>query len=401
MRSDGYQGQSVKLLNAAQSTYAAAFFFLPLSKAFLFILLALGFLLFAAGGGFSKAVRGWRSLPWTWPALVLAALPLVSLLIHPTSQKPLTNLDWLIAPMTFLVASQMRVLPWIRALLLGTFVGFCYAQLPYKGWWPLDPPSLIANYILYSQFLAIGVVLLSILYKFEANKGLRALYAVGMALFFAGLASGMGRTGMWVVLALLPFIITNLFAKQNRAKAALLCSIAAMALLMAPTVQKRIKDAVSDIQLLQQNVTQTSLGYRAEMWKTAWGVFRDHPLVGGGQAGFEQAWASQPRGEAAKAFVEPHNAFLFYASFYGVFGLLALLWLYAALLRTGWRQRQSFEGRIVFAFALMLVLCSFTNTVFMGSVSRAWVMMFLGLQGALLYSACQPAPAPQRKAVSA
>ena len=130
-------------------------------------------------------------------------------------------------------------------------------------------------------------------------------------------------------------------------------------------------------------------------------MFRAHPLAGGGQASFEQAWASQPRGEAAKSFVEPHNAFLFYASFYGVFGLLALLWLYAALLRTGWRQRQSFEGRIVFAFALMLVLCSFTNTVFMGSVSRAWVMMFLGLQGALLYSASRQAPARQRKAVSA
>jgi hypothetical protein len=46
-------------------------------------------------------------------------------------------------------------------------------------------------------------------------------------------------------------------------------------------------------------------------------------------------------------------------------------------------------------------LCSFTNTVFMGSVSRAWVMLFLGLQGALLYTARQPAPAPQHEAVSA
>jgi len=392
MTPTGYQGQPVKLLNATQTAYAAAFFFLPLSKAFLFILLGIAFMLFAAGGGFSKAVREWRSLPWTWPALILAALPVMSLLIHPaSSHKPLANLEnsyyWIIALMTFLAASQMPILSWIRALLLGTFVGFCYAQLPYKGWWPLDPPSLIANYILYSQFLAIGVVLLSILFKYEGSKGIRAVYAAGMALFFVGLTSGMGRTGMWVVLALLPFIITNLFARQNRAKAALLCVIAGAALLMAPTVQKRIRDAASDMQLLQQNVTHTSLGYRAEMWKTAWGVFRDHPLVGGGQAGFEAAWASRATADEAKAFVEPHNAFLFFASFYGVFGLLALLWLYAALLLSGWRQRQSFEGRIVFAFALILVLCSFTNTVFMGSVSRAWVMLFIGLQGALLYTA--------------
>jgi len=399
MTSDGYQGQAVKLLDATQKAYAVAFFFLPLSKAFLFISLAIALILHVAGGGFTKALRHWRPLPWAMPAAILAALPVLSLLVHPASSKLVVHSEasyyWIIAIMTFLAASQMRILLWLRALLCGILVGFLYAQLPYKGWWPLDPPSLIANYILYSQFLAIGVVLLSILFKYESSKAIRALYGAGMALFFFGLSSGMGRTGMWVVLVLLPFIITNLFAKQNRMKAAVLCIAACAALLMAPTVQKRIKDAVSDVQLLQHNVTQTSLGYRMEMWKTAWGVFRAHPVLGGGAAGFESAWASQPRGEEAKAFVEPHNAFLFYASFYGVFGLAALLWLYGALLATGWKQRQSFEGRVILAFALVLVLCSFTNTVFMGSVSRAWVMLFLGLQGALLLPS--PVPVAARK----
>ncbi|KQV47718.1 O-antigen ligase [Duganella sp. Root336D2] len=397
MTLDGAQGQPVKLLNATQKAYALAFFFLPLSKALLFISLAIAFMLFVAGGGFARALRSWRTLPWTVPAAILAILPGLSLLIHPASTRLIVHSEasyyWIIAVMTFLAASQMRILPWLRALVGGIFIGFLYAQLPYKAWWPLDPPSLIANYILYSQFLAIGVVMLSILFKYETNKGIRTAYAAAMALFFIGLTSGMGRTGMWVVLVLLPFIITNLFAKQNRAKAALLCVAACAALLMAPTVQKRIKDAASDVQLLQQNVTQTSLGYRMEMWKTAWGVFRAHPMLGGGAAGFEDAWSRQPRAEEAKAFVEPHNAFLFYASFYGIFGLLALVWLYAALLLTGWRRRQSLEGRIVLAFALVLVLCSFTNTVFMGSVSRAWVMLFLGLQGALLCTSAQPATA--------
>ena len=53
MTSDGYQGQAVKLLNATQKAYAVAFFFLPLSKALLFISLAIGFILFVAGGGFT------------------------------------------------------------------------------------------------------------------------------------------------------------------------------------------------------------------------------------------------------------------------------------------------------------------------------------------------------------
>ena len=397
----GAAGQPpVKLQKATEIAFGAAFFFLPLSKALLFISLAIALLLFVASGGFMRALRCWRTLPWTVPAALLAALPLLSLAIHPHVDKPWSHLEtsyyWLFALLTFLAASQMPILQWMRALLCGVFLTFCYVQLPMKAWWPLDPPSATANYILYSQFLAIGVLLLSILYKFDSSRRNRGLYVAGMICFFIGVAlgmefagiegrNGMGRTGMVVVLLLLPFIITNIFTIQNRAKAALACVLVSVALLMTPTVQMRIKDGANDMQLLQHNVTQTSLGYRTEMWKTAWGVFRSHPLLGAGPAGFERAWNSVPRDGAAKAFVEPHNAFLYYASSYGMLGLGALLCLYAAMLWTGWRQRQTMAGSIVLAFALVLVLSSFTNTIFMGAVSRAWLMLFVGLQGALLY----------------
>jgi O-antigen ligase len=88
--------------------------------------------------------------------------------------------------------------------------------------------------------------------------------------------------------------------------------------------------------------------------------------------------------------VEPHNAYLFFATSYGLIGLIALIWLYAALLWTGWRHRHSLEGGIVFAFAVICIVGSLTNTMFMGTVSHLWMILFIGLQGGLLYPRSLP-----------
>jgi O-antigen ligase len=279
----------------------------------------------------------------------------------------------------------MRVQPWIKAFLVAVLIVFCYVQIRFPG--RLDDATglaALANYILYSQFLAIGTVLLSVLYRHEHDRRLKPLYLAGMALFFFGLISGEGRSGLLALLVLLPFILGNLFPGTSRSKLLLGCLIAVLVVLMSPKVQTRIHAGINDLKLMQQDDTETSLGYRADMWKTAYEVWREHPLLGAGPDGFRIAWHGRPLSQEAQAFVEPHNAFLFYASSYGVAGLAALLWLYAALLWTGWRTRQTLEGGIVFSFAVILVFGSLTNTMFMGATSHAWLMLFIGLQGGLL-----------------
>lgn len=386
---NGEKMQSVKLQNATEKAFGAVFLFLPISKPLLFISLFVALLLLVASGGFIKAIRSWRTLPWVAPALVLAILPLLSLIVHRHLGQQTSYLDlsyyWSFALIAFLAASQMRILPWMRMFLCGVFLVFCYTQLLAIGWWPFDrAPSASANSILYSQFLAVGIVLLSILFKHEDRRRGKIVYLIGIGLFSVGLVSGNGRTGMLIVVVLLPFISSNLFKHHNLVKFISVCLVASIVMLMSPKVQTRIEAAVKDVQLFQTGVTETSIGHRFEMWKTAWDVFRAHPLIGASPVGFVDAWDSTPRMEGAKAFVEPHNAFMFFASSYGSIGLGALIWLYAALLWTGWIHRQRLEGGIVFAFAVTCIVASLTNTLFMGAVSHAWVMLFIGLQGSLM-----------------
>ena len=384
--------RSLSAATAADRALCATFFFLPVAKSAMFLSFALALALFAGAGGFAAARRDWRALPWSLPALALAFLPLLSLAVHGEQALDYLGLAyyWPAAFIVFFAARAYDIRPWLRAFAAGVFVAFLHAQLTLTGLAGLPwQPSALANYILYSQFVALAIVVLSVLYRHEARRDLKILYLLAMALFFVALLSGKGRSGLLAVVVLLPFIVLNLFPRVGALKMGLACLLAALAVVMSPHVQIRIEAAVNDVRLMQQEVRNTSLGYRADMWHTAVDLVRENPVLGAGGAGFKARWHSTPRTGQAVEFVEPHNAYLFFASSYGLPGLAALLWLYAALLRTGWKQRATTGGGMTLAFGVICVVGSFTNTMFVGTASHMTMMLFIGLQGALLHEATE------------
>ncbi len=387
---------------AAQLALIASFFSLSISKPAFFLCLLAAIILFGASNHFPAAWRDMRMLPWMPPALVLAALPLLSVFIHGYSDHAELNLSyyWAAAFLVYLAAGRLPVRPWMWAFVLGVFTVFCYVQIFFPGRVEFARGlAALGNYILYSQFLAIGVVLLSILYRHEERRSLKLVCLAGMALLFYGLVSGDGRSGLVSLLILLPVVVGNLFVRSNRRMILIGCLIGVTLVVMSPRVQKRIDAGLNDIRLMQQNQHNTSLGYRYDMWRTALDVIVEYPVLGAGPGGFGKAWNRRHLTPEAVHFVEPHNAFLFYAASYGLVGLAALLWLYAAMLWTGWRCRHSMEGSIVFAFAVICVMGSLTNTMFMGAVSLAWMMLFTGLQGSL--QAAFPRPLAHAKEAAA
>lgn len=390
------RARALKGFAATEFAFAAAFFFLPLSKPGFYLSLAAAAVLFAADGRLIRAVREWRTLPWTLPALLLAALPLLALLFHenPGPAHPNLTYYWLFAFIVFLASSQMSVRPWLGAFAAGVLVVVVLVEIQSAGWIPVRSlPSGAKNYILYSQLLAIAIVALSVLYGHDAHRRRRIIYLAGMALLFFGLVTGRGRSGIISLVVLFPLVFANLFGMRHPRRVLTACAAAALVVALTPPVQTRLTEAIGDLARWQRNDLHSSLGFRLEMWSAALDVFRAHPLLGAGPAAFEREW-KQPERQAiwkdpaaaaeARGFIEPHNAFLFFAASYGIVGLIALLWLYVALLWTGWKNRQRVEGSVVLAFAVILLLGSVTNTMFMGATSRAWIMLFIGLQGGLL-----------------
>jgi O-antigen ligase len=385
--------------NAANKAFCAAFFLLPISKPLTFISLALAFLLLLAGGELRHSLPQLRKATWVVPALLLAVVPLLAIPFHVTVQEN-NDLElvyyWVIAFFTALAAGRMAILPWLRAFVIGVLAVACFSGLTAVLPVALESrPAAQGNYILYSQFLAIGIGIAAVLFHHERQRAWRLLYVAAALVFFLSLVFSQGRSGMLALLALLPLVFTRFLSSTGRIKVFLACVAAVVLMALSPVAQDRVQSAVQEFKMYGDDQVRTSIGYRFEMWHTAWRAYLKHPVIGAGPEGFSTEWKKDSSGQEKQAtgFIEPHNAFLFYASRYGTLGLGALIWLYGAMLVAGWRTRRSMEGGIVLAFAIVCVVGSLTNTMFMGAASRTWMMLFIGLQGALLYAAASSSAA--------
>ena len=399
------------LTRATSAAFAVAFLVLPLSKTATFAALAVAALLLALQMRGERGTVERRLPPWTAALAVLAALPLLSLLVHPegaANQRYLSQgYYWLLAFLVFAGARRADVGGWLAAFVGGTAIAWIHLQLGAIGIDLLPAqPAAAANYILTSQFLALALVATAMLHRHDPRPLARAAYWVIAAAMAWGIATGEGRTGAIVVLALMPLIASAMLPRRGLMIVALACAIGAAALLASPTVQTRIGRAVSDLaqwraaddrslERLPDQDRQNSVGLRLEMWRTSASVLAEHPILGGGPQAFQRAWWQRFQ-EPPVRFAEPHSAYLFYAAAYGLPGLLALLALIGALLRTGWRHRARLAGGTTLGVGLTVAIAGTSNTLILGSTSAQMLTMFVGLAGALWPAAVRALPGPAR-----
>jgi O-antigen ligase len=382
---------------ATSAAFAAAFFFLPLSKPATYAALGVATVLLALGWLRERGVVARRLPPWTAAVVVLAAMPALSLAVHPDGAANLRYLSlgyvWLLVFPVFAGARRADVGGWLAAFLGGAALAWIHLRLEAIGVTLLPArPAALGNYILTSQFLALGLVAAALLHRHDPRPVARGAYWVIAAAMAWGIAAGEGRTGMVVGLALMPLVASALLPRRGVAVVAVVCAVGAAALLASPTVQTRIERAADDVAhwraaddraLAERSAgVQNSIGLRLEMWRTAAAIFAAHPLAGAGPQAFQRTWWQRFH-EPATRFSEPHNAYLFYASAYGLPGLLALVALVVALLRTGWRHRARLAGGATLGLGIMVAIGGLTNTLILGTTSAQMLVLFAGLAGAL------------------
>ncbi len=95
--------------------------------------------------------------------------------------------------------------------------------------------------------------------------------------------------------------------------------------------QEKIKEAQNDIIAYRSNNSETSLGYRFELWQASIQMFRDNPVLGVGTGGWEKELKKMIDQKKAPAFLQQfnqtHNIYLDALSTRGLIGLLSLLLL--------------------------------------------------------------------------
>tara|TARA_R110000796_G_scaffold36332_1_gene92632 strand:+ start:76 stop:624 length:549 start_codon:yes stop_codon:yes gene_type:complete len=103
-------------------------------------------------------------------------------------------------------------------------------------------------------------------------------------------------------------------------------------------VQLRVNEAFNDVELyVSGESSATSVGARFEMWRGAYHLILEKPLIGWGENGYQQGMQTladkEVVDEVVTNFGHPHNEFIDAFAKRGVIGLAALLALYLVPMR--------------------------------------------------------------------
>lgn len=171
------------------------------------------------------------------------------------------------------------------------------------------------------------------------------MVALPILAFIAGLTTSAlsGSRGGWVALPFLGLILAwysmkNLSFKKLASLVALAVLLVGMIYLVPQTgVQKRVAAGIKNIDQyitstdVNDRARATSIGVRFEMWKSAWTIFLDNPVLGVGWGSFQ----SETKKLVDKGLINPraskyyhaHNQYLSALAKGGLLGLSALIFL--------------------------------------------------------------------------
>ncbi|MFA7400339.1 MAG: O-antigen ligase family protein [Sideroxydans sp.] len=167
----------------------------------------------------------------------------------------------------------------------------------------------------------------------------------GMALKGLGFISGLavsvlsGARGGWVaipifVIIFIYFRIKGGFLKKISIVAMILMGMSLVAFVAIKPVQERVVSIYSDLSVLSSGNADTSIGVRLQLWKAAFHLIAEKPILGMGAEGFARSMDAL----SASGFITPfaaefgkgevHNEILAQTVRFGVFGLVSILAVY-------------------------------------------------------------------------
>lgn len=185
---------------------------------------------------------------------------------------------------------------------------------------------------------------------------------LGMALTLIAAAFGItasflsGSRGGWIFLplAILYLVFDNrqLFTKKSIISTALFVSVILLGLTKFTSITNdlnhtlRLGEAIENITTFQKGNSNSSLGVRFELWKSAMYTVQEHPFLGAGyeeRLNLRKQWENEDKINLIPAFFESHshNQYLEDVTVRGLIGLSGLLALFIVPLAIFIRNTQS------------------------------------------------------------
>jgi O-antigen ligase len=145
-----------------------------------------------------------------------------------------------------------------------------------------------------------------------------------------------------------------------------------------------------------QRQPMASMYDRASMYKTTWALILDHPVLGVGVSGYQNAFADMAASGRVAPFVAPdgtvwltteamhaHNLVLMVLACIGVVGLIALLWLLFNIFRVVYTRSEPRYRDGLVVWPVVFVVISLTNLHFFGDWYHALFVYLTAFTGVL------------------
>ena len=370
-------------------TFCAMFFSMPIGTTPATIFGLLSLLLWIFSGRFFRDRHMWlKERKIFLPVVVFMAIPWIGLIYTPDLAAgwdfARKSYYWLygfaIASLSF---SHYSPKTFLKAFLVGLTITSLFSVLQFIDFIPIKewlPTVFGPRRITMSLLLVLGLLILSF-YSLKENKlKQKMLILFLMLLFLFTLSISQGRTGYLAFIVLSPLIAYNLLGQKHIFKIAAISTLIVGALFLSPVVQHRLDQTVSDIRLYFEGNPRTSVGLRLHMWEGAARIFLKTPLIGVGTGGHQLAMEefSVPALQGMK-FRHPDNSFLHMIVNHGIVGLISLCWLFAIMLKIGWKHRHTAIGFSVFSYGLVLLIGSLTATLILTPITAMLFALFVGL----------------------
>ncbi len=387
-----------------------------IGSVFFFLLALIGLALLSSPGTRTPLPRDVKLI--FFAVLAFVGVAILSYLLVDMSEISLKKLGrygrFLLLIPIFYLLRRMRLPP--SALWYGCAAGAILAGFAAMDqvWWhvllaPLDRAAGSVHPIIFGDMaLMLGVLSIAgMSYFWQQHRMLIALPI--LATLFGVLASFLSASrGGW--LSLPTFTLLFAWYAQRHlpiqrwhyaaAFTALALMITAAYVVPQTGVQSRIDEATQEVRnYFTDHVADTSVGARLEMWKAAWSIFRDHPIVGVGLGdGYVNAKQQLiDSGHADKIIAEfdhPHSEYLAALATRGLIGLSALLALFLVPARVffHWARDGAMQQRAA-GFAGLILMIAFVHFGITGDTfDRALPITFL-----TFFLAALGAQAPQDK----
>jgi O-antigen ligase len=241
----------------------------------------------------------------------------------------------------------------------------------------------------HSVLIAFGAFWCALKAREAADPRARLLWALAVVVGASNvLFMVLGRTGYFVLTALLLYYLVSNLGRRGALAAAAVALVVGGTVYFTPSssLHQRTKTTIAEIQDWQAGKPATPLGnMRLESWSNSLEIARQHPLIGVGTGGFAVAYAKQVEGTSMIAIKQPENQYLLTVVQLGGVGLAALLALFAAQWHLASRLATRADADLTRGLVLaMAVGCMFNSFLLdhTESLLYAWLsgLLLAGLQ---------------------